>query len=129
MKKNELQHWPAAVIATLLSLVGSYFIDRVFGTGDHFLFGVICTISLIVISWFIIRFASSSVQHADKTAFVRIFLASVMIKLALAVLLVIGYRALIEPDGRTYLFQFIWVYLVFLVMETKILMAISRSVD
>jgi len=64
---------------------------------------------------------------ADKYAFSRFVLGSMVLKMALTVVIVLAYNNLWQPASKYFVFPFIFVYIAFTIFETYFLMLLSKE--
>ncbi len=111
-------------LVSLLALIGLFQIPKL--SAYHW-FGWLSWGAFVGLSALMFLFGKQSAQSANKHSFTNTVLGFTVGKMFLAVLLIMAYFQLAEPQDKLFIIPFFVVYFVFTAFETYVMMKLGRT--
>lgn len=92
----------------------------------HFYFSLMSVIVFSLVAMLLFHLGAKSAVSKDKNAFTRIVMASTFIKMFLALVVVMIYHRMAEPEGAYFVLPFFVVYFAFTIFETMFLSKLGK---
>ncbi len=91
-----------------------------------FLFSIASLACFVLLSLVMFFLAAKAAVSKDKNAFTSLVIGFIFGKLALAVVLVLAYKKIANPQGATFLIPFFLIYLVFAIFENVFMVRLGK---
>ena len=90
-------------------------------------FSWICITAFVILTILMYFIGSQAVKSSNKNAFTSTALGFIMGKMMLAILVILIYNKLAEPESKVFIIPFFIVYVIYSSFETYFMMRLSKS--
>ena len=92
----------------------------------HFIFSLVSVAIFAGVAALLFSMGIQSAVSKDKNAFTRIVMASTFVKMFLALIIVVVYHKMTNPEGAYFVIPFFVVYFTFAIFETRFLSKLGK---
>ena len=126
-KMRPQQFWIQLLIISLVASILLFFLNQNEKLQPYSDFSWICLTVFIFITVGMYYIGLQSVQSKNKNAFTNAALGFIMGKMMLAIMVIVFYNQLAEPETKLYIIPFFIVYVIYTAFETYFMMRLAKS--